>query len=215
VLLQAFLEEFGGDNDVELHVHTHKTFRSAANFPGRQPPDPSWDDATAFRYFSADRYQQWNYSLPNVTSSFLRRIVGSTETRALQDMPCQMSKFDAFVLPTRGEGWGLPIMEAMAVGLPVIVTNFSAMLDYVHEEWGYPIAYTLAPAEGPSYDDTGGRWAIASKSDLRRLMRHVVMNPVEAHGKGLKGQEFVHKHYHQEACGHMALERLAALMDRP
>ena len=32
---------------------------------------------------------------------------------------------DAFVLPTRGEGWGLPIAEAMAMALPVIATNWS------------------------------------------------------------------------------------------
>ena len=30
---------------------------------------------------------------------------------------------DAFVLPTRGEGWGLPVVEAMAMELPVVVTN--------------------------------------------------------------------------------------------
>ena len=32
---------------------------------------------------------------------------------------------DLFVLPTLGEGWGLPIHEAMAVGLPVVATNHS------------------------------------------------------------------------------------------
>ena len=31
---------------------------------------------------------------------------------------------DAFVLPTHAEGFGRPIMEAMAMGLPVIVTNW-------------------------------------------------------------------------------------------
>ena len=30
---------------------------------------------------------------------------------------------DCFVLPTRGEGWGRPIVEAMAMALPVIGTT--------------------------------------------------------------------------------------------
>jgi glycosyltransferase involved in cell wall biosynthesis len=33
-----------------------------------------------------------------------------------RDMPRLYKNFDAFVLPTRGEGWGLPIIEAMAMG---------------------------------------------------------------------------------------------------
>lgn len=32
---------------------------------------------------------------------------------------------DAFVLASHGEGWGLPIAEAMAMQLPVIATNWS------------------------------------------------------------------------------------------
>ena len=31
---------------------------------------------------------------------------------------------DAVVLPTRGEGWGRPQMEAMAMGKPLITTNW-------------------------------------------------------------------------------------------
>lgn len=38
--------------------------------------------------------------------------------------------FDVFTLPTRGEGFGLPILEAMSCGVPVVVTNYSA-----HPEW--------------------------------------------------------------------------------
>lgn len=37
---------------------------------------------------------------------------------------------DIFTLPTRGEGFGLPILEAMSSGLPVVATDYSA-----HPEW--------------------------------------------------------------------------------
>jgi glycosyltransferase involved in cell wall biosynthesis len=37
---------------------------------------------------------------------------------------------DAFVLPSHGEGWGRPIMEAMSMGLPVIATNWSGQTAY-------------------------------------------------------------------------------------
>jgi len=38
--------------------------------------------------------------------------------------------FDVFTLPTRGEGFGLPVLEAMSAGVPVVVTDYSA-----HPEW--------------------------------------------------------------------------------
>ena len=44
---------------------------------------------------------------------------------------------DAFVLPTHGEGWGRPIVEAMAMALPVIATNWSAPPEYLSSATGY------------------------------------------------------------------------------
>lgn len=43
------------------------------------------------------------------------------------DFPRFYKAGDAFVLPTRGEGWGRPHVEAMSMGLPVISTNWSGI----------------------------------------------------------------------------------------
>ena len=50
-----------------------------------------------------------------------------------------LASADAFVLPTRGEGWGLPIAEAMAMRLPVVVTNATGPAAYITEENAYPV----------------------------------------------------------------------------
>ncbi len=50
---------------------------------------------------------------------------------------------DAFVIATRGEGWGMPISEAMAMGLPVVVTNWSGVTAFVDETTGYMVDYDL------------------------------------------------------------------------
>ena len=44
---------------------------------------------------------------------------------AQRDLPALYAAADCFVLPSRGEGWGRPHVEAMSMGLPVIATNWS------------------------------------------------------------------------------------------
>jgi len=46
---------------------------------------------------------------------------------------------DCFVLPYRGEGFGMPILEAMASGLPSIVTDGGASDDFVDAQVGWRI----------------------------------------------------------------------------
>ena len=55
---------------------------------------------------------------------------------------------DAFVLPTRGEGWGLPIAEAMAMALPVIATNWSGPTALLSTDNSYPLSRELTPLPG-------------------------------------------------------------------
>lgn len=50
------------------------------------------------------------------------------------------NSFDVLLMLTRGEGFGLPIIEAQACGTPVIVTDFTAPSDLVGAGWKIPIA---------------------------------------------------------------------------
>ena len=50
---------------------------------------------------------------------------------------------DIYVSPSRGEGWGMPVAEAMSMGRPAIVTNWSGLADFVDEVVGYPVNYSL------------------------------------------------------------------------
>jgi hypothetical protein len=41
---------------------------------------------------------------------------------------------DCYVIPTKGEGWNLPVLQSMASGVPVIVTNATAHMDFCNEK---------------------------------------------------------------------------------
>lgn len=92
---------------------------------------------------------------------------------------------DCFVLPTRGEGWCMPALEAMACGTPAIVTDWSGPTAFMHEDWGYPLAVRgLVPATANEPLYRGARWAEPNVEHLVELLREVHRNRAAARAKG-------------------------------
>lgn len=70
---------------------------------------------------------------------FLHGEMSNEEVAALYKHP----KIKALVALTRGEGYGLPILEAAASGLPVIATNWSGHLDFLSKGKFLEVEYDL------------------------------------------------------------------------
>jgi glycosyltransferase involved in cell wall biosynthesis len=109
-------------------------------------------------------------------------------------MPNLYRAADCFVLPTRGEGWGRPFMEAMAMGLPVIATNWSGQTAFMNAENSLLLdcevvdVPAIACQETPTYQ--GHRWAEPSLTHLRQLLLQAFED--RAYGKEIGGRARAH-----------------------
>lgn len=77
----------------------------------------------------------------------------------------------ALLAPTRGEGYGLPILEAAASGLPVIATGWSGHMDFMGKGKFIKVDHTLVDVHTSRVDGgifvKGSRWAQPSEVDFK------------------------------------------------
>lgn len=115
---------------------------------------------------------------------------------------------NCFLFPTRGEGFGLTLLEAMATGLPCIATNFSGHLDYFNNSNGYLIDYEIKPTK-VLHPDTR---EVIAETDVAfpniehflKLMIEIVSNYKKALEKGRKAAKDVRQLSWKEETKKMA-----------
>jgi len=107
-----------------------------------------------------------------------------------------LSRMDCFAFPSRGEGFGLPPLEAMATGLPCIMTNWSGLKDFGDKNDTLLLDYKLVPAENFTkdiYKEECGDWAEPDFEDLKKKMRWAYENRTKMREMGKAASERVHK----------------------
>jgi glycosyltransferase involved in cell wall biosynthesis len=120
----------------------------------------------------------------------------------------------AFVLPSHGEGWGRPYMEAMAMGLPTIGTRWSGNLEFMNDGNSYLVGYQLVDAPADSWR-RGQRWAAPSITDVRRAMRRVYEHPAEAAATGQRARADVLVSCRPDRLADAVKDRLEAFDTHP
>ena len=186
ILLHAYFSEFTAADPVVLYLKTN-VYHSRADFKAQ--------------------ILQLIADVGLAPAAGLARLVILDRPIPAGQMPGLYRSADAFVLPSRGEGWGRPHVEAMAMALPVIATNWSGSTEFLRDSNSYPL-----PIDGlvtiPDGPFRGHQWANPSVAHLRRLMRHVVEHPDEARARGAQARADMVRLYHPDVVARGVLREL-------
>jgi len=181
-LLRAYFSEFQNVDDVRLILKTYKS---------RVP--------NSHEFISNELKKVQN----DLNFKIVPEIQLITEMLSTEDLKQIHKRSHCFVLPHRSEGVGLPHMEAMSYGNPVIATGFSGNIDFMNKDNSYLIDYSLTPTYGMQsmarWYNGSMKWAEPDLSQLMQYMRTVYTDREEALKIGLKGQEEVLNNFNLKA----------------
>jgi hypothetical protein len=102
--------------------------------------------------------------------SFLPRVKTHEEVCSI------MKEADCGVFPSRAEGWNLELLEMMALGKPVITTNYSAHTEFCNDKNSYLIPIlSLELAKDDVFFDgkCGGQWANLGEEQIDYLVEYM------------------------------------------
>lgn len=182
VLLRAFTQAFHADDEVSL------TLKVSSGDPFANP------------FGEIEHYLTHTLRL---RLQDVPPIIMAEGDFAAKDLPGLYTASDAFVLASRGEGYGRPYLEAMACGLPTIGTRWSGQLDFMTDQNSYLIDIEgFVPVNPLMRTPTFAEhlWAEPSASHLAEILRTVATRPADAVTKSQRARHDIVSDWDESVC---------------
>ena len=119
-----------------------------------------------------------------------------------------------FVFPTRGEGFGLTLAEAMRTGLPCISTNYSGVTEFFSDKVGYPVDYKMGKGSITFVGDSNEVETEVAFPYVEQIVEHmlqIISDYPSALIKGKLAHEHIKKRFTWNRSARILLEALQAV----
>jgi len=124
-------------------------------------------------------------------------------------------KCNVLVAPSRGEGYGLPIAEAMLFDMPVITTGFSGQIDFCNDNTAWLIDYSFKKAK-THMNLFNSYWAEPSSKHLSHLLKEIYSLPLaEINQKIAKAKENILSNHTWKECASRLLNVVKEIEKKP
>ena len=127
---------------------------------------------------------------------------GNMTNDELFDLYCDKSLV-GLISATRGEGYGLPMIEAAACGLPVMATNWSGHKTFLQEGSWIPLRYNLTQIPQEKVDGRifmqNSLWADVQETHFKQQLGELFKKRVFYKQQSLKAREKLHLKFSQAA----------------
>lgn len=179
LVVDAFLELFDGDMDYQLILKYNNFLFAECYINNRLVP--------------ANQHPQ---------------IIGIPEILSNDEIIKLYNKCHCLVYPTSGEGFGMIPFEAMATGLPTIVTNLTGCADFAH--YGIPLSaeYGEATFNSHAYSVDTGDWAIPDFDELVNHMKNVTNEYDLFKKSAFNSAKIIHEKHSWSSIADMIIHRL-------
>ena len=139
-------------------------------------------------------------------------VVLLTDTLSREEVYLLESACDCFLSLHRSEGFGLALAECMALGKPVISTDWSAPSEFINAQTGCPVNYTLttlAQSRGPY--SKGQVWAEPDVAHAAWWMEKLVANRALGQTLGAAARATIATRFSPAVVGARYRRRLEAI----
>jgi glycosyltransferase involved in cell wall biosynthesis len=147
--------------------------------------------------------QELEHRLKGQPTTIVRRQLSRDEVLDLT------AATDCYLALHRSEGLGLPLIEAMQLGKPVVATEYGGVTDFFDRTTGYPVPYRLVPLEeshGPY--PVGAVWAEPDIDAAVDCMLEAMHDDAERQRRGAAARDRVRSLYHPEVAAARLREEL-------